>query len=152
MITQYRTVFKFIFFISFFINSFIQSQQLALPKQVLAIVSEHKITVNEFVDRYSDYLFSSGIKENIITRRSILNNMIGEYLLLDNVTLSIITKIGFLNNQSQLPRVLKHRKVFYFNSLISSHKINEENYDKTKTSKLIGKFLQQHNEPVKFNT
>lgn len=152
MITQHKTGFKFIFFISFFINSFIQSQQLALPKQVLAIVSEHKITVNEFVDRYSDYLFSSGIKENIITRRSILNNMIGEYLLLDNVTLSIITKIGFLNNQSQLPRVLKHRKVFYFNSLISSHKINEENYDKTKTSKLIGKFLQQHNEPVKFNT
>ncbi len=115
MKTQYKTVLKFIFIISFFNNSFIQSQQLALPKQDLVIVSEHKITVNEFVARYSDYLFSSGIKDNVITHRSILNNMIGEYLLLDNVTLSIITKIGFLNNQSHLPGVLKHRKVFYFN-------------------------------------
>lgn len=111
----FRANLKFIFFILFFITSLIQSQQLALPIQIVATVGTHQISVNDFVTRYSDYLFSSGIKDNIITRRSILNNMIGEYLLLDNVTLSIITKIGFLNNQSHLSRVLKHRKVFYFN-------------------------------------
>lgn len=115
MKTQCRTGFKFILFILFFVNSFLKSQQLALPNQVITTVGTHKITVKDFVTRCSDYLFSSGIKDNIITRRSILNNMIGEYLLLDNVTLSIITKIGFLNNQSHLPRVLKRKKVFYFN-------------------------------------
>jgi hypothetical protein len=115
MKTQCKTGFKFIIFILFFINSFLKSQQLALPKQDLAIVSKQKITVNEFVARYRDYLFTSGIKDNIITHRFILNNMIGEYLLLDNVTLSIITKFGFLNNQSYFPIILKCRKVFYFN-------------------------------------
>lgn len=112
MKTRYKTGFKFILFILFFINTPLKSQQLALPKQDSTIVSEHKITVNEFVARYSDYRFSSGIEDNIITRRSILNNMIGEYLLLDNVTLSMI---GFLKNQSHLPGVLKHRKILYFN-------------------------------------
>ncbi|MFA5806606.1 MAG: hypothetical protein WC879_18395 [Melioribacteraceae bacterium] len=115
MITQYKTVLKFIFIILFFNNSFLKSQQLALPNQVITTVGTHKITVKDFVTQCSDYIFSTGIKENIITRRSILNNMIGEYLLLDNVTLSIITRIGFLNNQSHLPGVLKHRKVLYFN-------------------------------------
>ncbi len=112
---QCKTVFKFIFFTSFLFNTYLQSQQLALPNQNLAIIAEHKIKVNEFEACYGDYLFSSGLKDNIITSGSFLNNMIGEYLLLDNVTFSIITKIRFLNNQSQLPRVLKHKKVFYFN-------------------------------------
>ncbi len=115
MKTQYRTGFKFILIILFFINSFLKSRQLALPNQVITTVGTHQITVKDFVTRCSDYLFSSGIKDNVIARRSILNKVIGEYLLLYNVTLSIITKIGFLNNQSQLTRELKRRKVFYFN-------------------------------------
>lgn len=114
MVPQFKTVSIFVFFILIFYSQSIHSQQLALPNQDLVIVSEHKITVNEFVVRYSEYLFSIGMKDNIITRRSILNNMIGEYLLLDNVTLSIITKTGFLNNQSHLPGLLKREKVFLF--------------------------------------
>ncbi len=114
MVSQFKTVSIFVFFILFFPIQSIYTQQLALPNQDLAIVSEHKVTVNEFVVRYSEYLFSIGMKDNIITRRSILNNMIGEYLLLDNVNLSIITKTGFLNNQCHLPRVLKSREVFLF--------------------------------------
>lgn len=112
MKTQCKTVFKFIFFTSFLFNIYVQSQQLALPKPDLPIVSEHKIKVDEFAARYSDYLFSSGIKNNIITRRSILKNIFGEYLLLDNVTLSITTRIGFLNNQSHLSRVQNAEKFF----------------------------------------
>jgi len=91
MVSQFNTGSIFVFFILFFSLHSIHSQQLALPNQDLAIVSEHKINVKDFIDRYS------------------------EYLLLDNVILSIITKIGFLNNQSHLPRVLKCSKVFYFN-------------------------------------
>lgn len=108
MVSQYKTVSIFIYFIYlFFYSEAVQSQQLALPKQDFALVSEHKVMVNEFAARYSDYLFSSGIKDNIMSRRSILNNMISECLLLDNVTLSIITKFGFLNNQSYLRKRAK---------------------------------------------
>ena len=109
MVSQYKTVSIFILFIFlFFYSASVQSQQLALPKKDLAIDSKYKITVNKLVARYSDYLFSSGIKDNVITRSSILYNMIDGYTLLDNVTLSII------NNQSHLARELKRRKVFYF--------------------------------------
>lgn len=50
---------------------------------ILASVGKKNITVGEFLTRYSDYISSSGIKDNIVTRRSILNNMINEILLLD---------------------------------------------------------------------
>lgn len=48
---------------------------------VLATVGTHKIYINDFIKRYEEYLFSTGIKDNIVTRRSILNNMINEILL-----------------------------------------------------------------------
>jgi len=48
---------------------------------ILATVGNHKIFVNEFKSRYEEYLLASGIKDNIVTRRSILQNMINELLL-----------------------------------------------------------------------
>lgn len=48
---------------------------------ILAIVGNHKIKISEFKSRYEDYLFGTGIKDNIVTRRSILQNMINELLL-----------------------------------------------------------------------
>lgn len=51
--------------------------------EVLASVGKKIITVGQFLTRYSDYIVSSGIKDNIVTRRSILNNMINEILLYD---------------------------------------------------------------------
>ncbi len=50
-------------------------------KEVLAIVGNHKIFVKDFKTRYEEYLLTSGIKDNIVTRRSILQNMINELLL-----------------------------------------------------------------------
>lgn len=81
MITQYKTVFKFIFLILFFNNSLNQSQQLALPNQTIATVGNHQITVKDFITRFEDYLLASGVKDNIVIRRSILNNMINEIIL-----------------------------------------------------------------------
>ncbi|MDP3581931.1 MAG: hypothetical protein Q8S39_08335, partial [Ignavibacteria bacterium] len=40
-----------------------------------------KIYTQDFVTRYSEYILASGIKDNIVTRRAILNNMIYETLL-----------------------------------------------------------------------
>ena len=152
MVSQYKTVSIFILFIFLFFYSVpVKTQQLALPKKKLDMISEHKITVKEFVARYSDCLISSSIKDNIITRRFVINNTIREYPLLDNITLSIINKIEFINNQSHLHGILNIES-FLFQLTNLSHKINEEKYDKTKPSKLIGKLLQQHDEPFKFNT
>ncbi|MCX6170119.1 MAG: peptidylprolyl isomerase [Ignavibacteriales bacterium] len=81
MKTQYKAGFKFILFILFFINSSLKSQQLALPNQVITSVGSHQITVKDFVTRCSDYIFSTGIKDNIVLRKSIMNNMINEILL-----------------------------------------------------------------------
>lgn len=81
MIKQYKTVFTFIFFVLLLNYQESPSQQLALPKNVLAEVGSTKIYTSDFISRYSDYIFSSAIKDNIVTRRAILNNMINEILL-----------------------------------------------------------------------
>src|SRR5690554_2375272 len=49
--------------------------------EILARVGEKTITLSEFSSRYFDYLLNSGVKDNIVTRRAILNNMINEILL-----------------------------------------------------------------------
>lgn len=114
MVSQYKAVSIFIFLNSFFINLLLQSKQLALPKQILGIVTglEHKIAVNEFVAHYRYCLLSADLKDNIITHRLIFNNVIKEYYLLDNVPLLILANIGFLNNQFCLLRVLNEEKFF----------------------------------------
>ncbi len=45
-------------------------------------VGNDKISINDFSQRYSDYLFSTGISDNISNRRYILGNMIDEIILL----------------------------------------------------------------------
>ncbi len=49
--------------------------------KTLATIGSHTITLDEFSNRYSNYLFSTGVKDNIVARQSILNNMINEILL-----------------------------------------------------------------------
>jgi foldase protein PrsA len=49
--------------------------------QIIASVDKYSISQEEFVDRYGDYLASTSIKDNIVTRRAILNNMISELVL-----------------------------------------------------------------------
>ena len=51
-------------------------------QEVLSQVGSYEITVDDFKERYSNYLFSTGIKDNIVNRRDILNNMIDELSLL----------------------------------------------------------------------
>lgn len=47
----------------------------------IASVGEHEIFKKEFIDRYEKFLRSTGIKDNIVTRRSVINSMIDEVLL-----------------------------------------------------------------------
>ncbi len=58
---------------------------LAFPgdkeNKILAIVGTHQIHLYDFESRYYDYLNSTGINDNLVVRRSILNNMINEILL-----------------------------------------------------------------------
>ena len=60
---------------------------LALPYQkstkILATVGNHTVTLNEFNSRYTDYLFATGVSDNMTVRKAILNNMINEILLYD---------------------------------------------------------------------
>jgi len=58
---------------------------LTYPQQgdnyILATVGDHLISKSEFINRYSDYLFASGVKDNLIVREAIVNNMINEIIL-----------------------------------------------------------------------
>lgn len=81
MTIQYKTVLVIIFLTSLLFNSHLKSQQLALPKQTLAEIGNYKINLDDFKIRYEEYLFSSGLKDNIVTRRAILNNAINEIIL-----------------------------------------------------------------------
>jgi len=49
--------------------------------EVLAKVGSHKITSDEFIKRYTDYIVVSGINDNLRARIAILNNMVSEILL-----------------------------------------------------------------------
>ena len=112
MKTQYSTDFKFILFILFFIKSLLKSQQLALPNQIITTAGKHQITLKGFIERCRNYIFSTRIKDKIITRYYFLVNIIGEYLLLDNLTLSIMTPIRSFNNRSRLAKEFTRRKFF----------------------------------------
>ncbi len=94
MALQYKTVFKLTFFITLLFSPFLKSQQLALPKNVVAVIDTHQISLEEFTSRYEDYLFTSGVKDNRLVRKSILDNMINEILLLhyDNNDLILQSK------------------------------------------------------------
>lgn len=48
---------------------------------IIAKVGTHKITLPEFQKRYDEFLFSTGIKDNLEMRKDILDNMINEILL-----------------------------------------------------------------------
>jgi len=65
--------------ISSFLSIVIQSQQKDDP--ILATVGYHKITLSDFSQRYSTYLFSTGVKDKMVVRSAILDNMINEILL-----------------------------------------------------------------------
>jgi len=49
--------------------------------QILATVGNHHITLLEFNERYANYLISTGAKDNLFVRKSILENIINEILL-----------------------------------------------------------------------
>lgn len=49
--------------------------------RILATVGNHNITLLEFKERYTNYLFSTGAKDNLVVRKAILENIINELLL-----------------------------------------------------------------------
>src|SRR3989304_3074073 len=49
--------------------------------RILATVGNHNITLLEFNERYTNYLFSTGAKDNLVVRKAILENIINELLL-----------------------------------------------------------------------
>jgi parvulin-like peptidyl-prolyl isomerase len=74
---------RFNIFIVFFIisNLPILTQAIQPDDSIVASVGNHSISIVDFTDRYSDYLFSSGTEDNFVIREAILNNMINEALL-----------------------------------------------------------------------
>jgi parvulin-like peptidyl-prolyl isomerase len=64
-----------LFLLSFGLNS--QSSD----NLVVASVGQYKIYKDQFVDRYTNYLLATSIKDNIAVREAILDNMINEILL-----------------------------------------------------------------------
>ena len=64
-----------LFLLSFSLNS--QSSD----NLVVASVGQYKIYKDQFVDRYTNYLLATSIKDNIAVREAILDNMINEILL-----------------------------------------------------------------------
>ena len=68
-----------ILFLSLLISSCLCGQ--SSDSMVMASVGQYKIYADQFFNRYTDYLFATGIKDNIAVRESILDNMINEILL-----------------------------------------------------------------------
>jgi parvulin-like peptidyl-prolyl isomerase len=59
----------------------IQNFPQSFESNVVAVVGDYKIYVNDLNVRYSDYLFATGVKDNLVARQSMLEGMITELLL-----------------------------------------------------------------------
>ncbi|MEE9429869.1 MAG: peptidylprolyl isomerase [Melioribacteraceae bacterium] len=70
---------KIFFFIStiFFINSCTQNDS----KKIVAKIGEYEISKSEFILRYEDYIIQTGIKDNFISRKDVINSMVSEIVL-----------------------------------------------------------------------
>ncbi|MBI2619067.1 MAG: peptidylprolyl isomerase, partial [Ignavibacteriales bacterium] len=65
----------------------------------IARVNGQPIDFDEYVRRYTDFIFSNGIKDNLLARRAILDNMINEELLLHHDTrTSVLYHPDYLND------------------------------------------------------
>lgn len=118
MTKQFYTVLVLFFISILFDSQPLKSQKLALPEKTIAQVGPVSIPVGLFQHRYQDYLISSGIKDNIVVRRAILNNMINEILLMqydDNSAIEsnpeFIKENGWIEKQTILA-FLKDRDVY----------------------------------------
>lgn len=87
-------------------------------EKIIAEIGEHKIFESEFVDRYENYILQTGIKDNLLSRKEVLNSMISEILLLnfdDNNSIfnsaDFIREKDWLKDQAVLA-FLKDREVY----------------------------------------
>ena len=96
MIIKLVKIINLVVLISSFLPFVIHSQQKDDP--ILATVGDYKITLSEFNERYDNYLFSTGVKDNIVVRNAILDNMINEILLYYyDFNENILNDPGFVN-------------------------------------------------------
>jgi parvulin-like peptidyl-prolyl isomerase len=86
--------------------------------QFVASVGNENTTLKQFLDRYEDYLISTGIRDNMQARFAILNNMINEILLRnfdDNSKIynnpEYIKEIGWVKKETILA-YLKDQEVY----------------------------------------
>ncbi len=69
-----------IIFLSLF--SLLSFQNCSQNKEdIIAEVGSYQITVNEFSNRYLDYLVMSGLEDNITNKKEIVRNLVNERLL-----------------------------------------------------------------------
>ena len=115
----------------------------AFPKQksnqVLATVGNHKVTLSEFNDRYSNYLFTTGVTDNMTVRKAILTNMINEILLYNYDSNDKI-----LNNQEYI-KELKEARV---RTLLAYLKDREVYAKITVTDKEVRQAFERVNEKL----
>ncbi len=63
-------------------SSLVSAQSVEYTSQsVVASVGSHKVIVEEFVDRYEEFLFQTGAQDKFPVRLSFLNNIVNELLL-----------------------------------------------------------------------
>jgi parvulin-like peptidyl-prolyl isomerase len=109
---------SFYFSLLIFINISLQFFPQSFNSNELAIVGSQKILTQDFITRYSDYLFSTGIKDNPAVRQAILEGMINELLLNfydDNSSIysneEYIKEINWVSKQSPLT-YLKEQEIY----------------------------------------
>ncbi|MCK4558989.1 MAG: peptidylprolyl isomerase [Calditrichia bacterium] len=72
-------------------------------QSVVAKVDQYTISESDYVDRYSNFLFSTGVEDNILARRQMIENMVNEILLTkidDNDR--ILQDHEFINKKEQI--------------------------------------------------
>jgi len=62
---------------------FTQGCQSDESDNTIAEIGNKQILQSEFISRYEDYILQTGIKDNILSRKEVLNSMISEILLLN---------------------------------------------------------------------
>ncbi len=74
---------QFTFFYLLFTSSLLFPQPEKNDNKLMAKVGAYEILVNDFIKRFQDYATTTDVKDNIVVRRNLLNNMINEILLIN---------------------------------------------------------------------
>lgn len=119
-----------VFLILFVLSSYIACSYKPEKATYVALVGDRKISVEDYIDNYTDYLKKNGVKDNLKLRHEFLNMLVDESVLLEyarktNLINNPQIKSTLQNKQEQLYLDYYYGKYIYPQLTVSETELRE---------------------------